>query len=281
MNIWITKNIRFGYKYTSDKNIRKQIITSTDWIINLIKSKGNKDDIFILSGGLFVNTNPSIVSINDAHNFLLKLKNICNVYLVNSSKDNRLYEGDYYSTLDIFNYVNIINDITTISNINIIPFNKTFTNGISLDVELGMFNGDKIPNLIQLEDNEDTPGIIVYNDDKQKHIFLENKISPKHETIIINDLLELKKLSEQKLNNHVHLVLDKSLMDNNKTEIDILLFKINPQSIKYTEEYLEDKEEDINIINSIDVDESIISHIGDNEEVLNQFNRVKLILDNK
>lgn len=281
MNIWITKNIRFGYKYTSDKNIRKQIIISTDWIINLIKSKGNKDDIFILSGGLFVNTNPSIVSINDAHNFLLKLKNICNVYLVNSSKDNRLYEGDYYSTLDIFNYVNIINDITTISNINIIPFNKTFTNGISLDVELGMFNGDKIPNLIQLEDNEDTPGIIVYNDDKQKHIFLENKISPKHETIIINDLLELKKLSEQKLNNHVHLVLDKSLMDNNKTEIDILLFKINPQSIKYTEEYLEDKEEDINIINSIDVDEAIISHIGDNQEVLNQFNRVKLILDNK
>ncbi|MFA5586967.1 MAG: hypothetical protein WDA02_10690 [Saccharofermentanales bacterium] len=280
MNIWITKNIKFGYKYTINKSSREEILESTNWLINLIKNKSNKDDIFILSGGLFSNTNPSIVAINDAHNFLLKLKNICNIYLVNSSKDNRLYEGDYYSTLDIFNYVNIIDDITTISNITIIPFNKTFTNGISLDVESGIFNTDKIPNLMQLEENDGDQGVIVYNDIKQKHIFLENKISPKHETIIINNIKELKELSDNIPNNHIHIVIDKTLIDNHKTQTDVLLFKINPVSIKYTDDKYDEIVDDVNI-NSIDVDDAIISHIGDNEELLTQFNRIKLILDNK
>jgi len=281
MNIWITKNIRFGHKYTLNKSSREEILLSTNWLTNLIKNKSNKDDIFILSGGLFSNTNPSIVAINDAHNFLLKLKCVCNVYLVNSSRDNRLFNGDYFSTLNIFNYVNIINDTKNISNITIIPFNKTYNNGISLDVESGMFNSDKIPNLMQLDENEDVPGIIVYNDDKEKHIFIENKTLPKHETIIINNITELKELSNNKPNNNIHIVIDKSLMINNKSQVDILLFKINPQSIKYIDDYLEEKNDEHIIINSIDVDESIISHIGDNEEILNQFNRIKLILDNK
>ena len=66
MNIWIVKNIRFGYKYTSDKNMRSQILDSTKWLIDIIKQKSKHDDYFILSGGLFYNTNPSIVAINDA-----------------------------------------------------------------------------------------------------------------------------------------------------------------------------------------------------------------------
>lgn len=280
MNIWITKNIRFGYKYTINKSSREEILESTNWLINLIKNKSNKDDIFILSGGLFSNTNPSIVAINDAHDFLLELKNICNVYLVNSSRDNRLFNGNYFSTLNIFNYVNIINDTTDISNITIIPFNKTHNNGISLDVELGMFNGDKIPNLMQLEENDGNQGVIVYNDIKQKHIFLENKKSPKHETITINNIKELKELSDNIPNNHIHIVIDKTLIDNHKTQTDILLFKINPFSIKYTDDKYDEIVDDVNI-NSIDVDDAIISNIGDNEELLTQFNRIKLILDNK
>lgn len=283
MNIWIIKNIRFGYRYTSDRNIRNQILNSTNWLIDNIKQKSKKSDVFILSGGLFYNTNPSIIAINDAHNFINEICKYINVYLVNTSKDTRLFDNIYYSTLDIFNNVNVVKDILKIDNITIVPFQKNFSDVLSIQSDLGIFNGDKIPNLMQIDENEDKPGLLIFNTDKNKHIFLENKTSPRHCKHIINtmdELVQLSKLDNSKVNNH--LIINKLLVDDYKTDIDILVHKINPISVKYTSETKNyDKSDIVDITNNLSIDDTIIQHIMDDDNLIKQFDRVRQIMNIK
>lgn len=281
MNIWITKNIRFGYKYTSDRNTRNQIISSTNWLIETIKQKGKQGDYFILSGGLFYNTNPSIIAINDAKHFINILQDYVTIVLVNTSKDTRLFDGIYYSTLDLFDNVRVIDDVTTIENINIVPILKSHTRTDNvLDSDMGTFNGDKIPNLIQIDESEDKSGVFIFNTDKNKYIFMENNISPKHIKYTINSIDELVNLSQSTVKVNSHLIIDSSLMEEHKTEVEILLFKINPNSVKYTNKI--DKQNDIiDITNNISIDDSIIEHIKDNEDLKKQFIRIRQILMNK
>lgn len=284
MNIWITKYIRFGYRYTSDKNIRSQIVESTNWLIETIKQKGKQGDYFILSGGLFYNTNPSIVAINDAKHFINILQEYATIVLVNTSKDIRLFDGVYYSTLDLFNNVMVIDDITTIGNINIVPLLKSHnrTDNV-LNSDMGTFSGDIIPNLIQLDETEPKSGLIVFNTDKNKYVFIENKISPKHNTLTINtieELINLSKLDNSKINNH--LTINKSLLSEYKTDVDILLFKINPTSVKYTSDLKEYNENNIiDITNNLSIDDTIIQHLKEDEELLKQFNRIREIINSK
>jgi len=283
MNIWIVKNIRFGCKYTSDKNIRNQILNSIKWLIDNIKQKSKESDIFILSGGLFYNTNPSIIAINDAFNFINELKKYINVYLVNTSKDTRLFDNVYYSTLDIFNNVNIVKDILKINDITIVPFQYNYNDNLCIQCELGKFNNEDIPNLMQIDENEDKPGILIYNTEKNKHIFLENKVSPKHYKHIINtidELINLSKNNNENINNH--LIINKILLNDYKTDIDILIHKINPTSIKYTNDTINyDKINIIDITTNLSIDDTIIEHIKDNDNLIKQFNRVKQIMTTK
>lgn len=284
MNIWIVKNIRFGYKYTSDKNMRSQILDSTKWLIDIIKQKSKHDDYFILSGGLFYNTNPSIVAINDAKNFINILQDYAKIVLVNTNRDIRLFDGVYYSTLDLFDNVMVIDDITTIENINIFPLLKT-TNKTDnvLNSDMSTFNNDNIPNLMQIDENEEKPGILVFNTDKNKHLFIENKISPKHNKHIINSIDELILLSKNdNININNHLIINKTLLNDYKTDIDILIHKINPISVKYTSDTINyDKTNIIDITNNLTIDDTIIEYIKNNDNLIKQFDRIRQIMTAK
>ena len=283
MNIWITKNIRFGYKYTSDRNVRNQILDSTSWLIGNIKQKRKESDVFILSGGLFYNTNPSIVAINDARNFINELKKHISVCLVNTSKDTRLFENVYYSTLDLFEGVDIIKNVTVINNVTVIPFQKTFVGENILQSDLGLFNGDKIPNLMQIDESEDKPGVFVFNTDRNKYIFMENQVSPKHKKYIINTIEELRTLSKSDIDKiNSHLIINKLLIDDYKTELDILVHKISPVSVKYTGETKDyDGSDIVDITNNLSIDDTIIEHIKYDEDLKKQFERIQQIMNTK
>ena len=91
MNIWLTKNIRFGYKYTINKTIRHQINSCLyTWLDDLLSKRAKNDDILVIYGGLFSNTSPSLVAIDDAHKFLKKVSGRIKVQLINTDRDSRI-----------------------------------------------------------------------------------------------------------------------------------------------------------------------------------------------
>jgi len=103
MNIWITKDTKFGYRYTTNKSIRKNILEYfNEYLYNLLLNKSSKDDKFIIVGGLFSNTNPSIIAISDAVKCITKLSNILTVVLIPNKNDIRTFDGESFSTLSVF-----------------------------------------------------------------------------------------------------------------------------------------------------------------------------------
>ena len=276
MKIWITKNIRFGYKYTVNKNIRKQINLCLDnWLDDLITKKSKPNDVLIINGGLFSNTSPSLVAIDDAHNFLKNVSSKIKVYLINTERDVRLFDNKEYSTLDIFSDINnliIVKDTIQINNITVIPHNKTYSGGNILNADLSEFKNTDIPNLMQLEKTEDNPGVLVYDINRDKHIIIPNNFSPKHVTFKINDLDDFSLIGENK-KDFVHLEVNNKIVDENKLKINIELHKVNAHSVKYID-VVEENEEKINIEENLDIIDVIYKFIGDDQNVKNHFERV-------
>lgn len=277
MKIWITKNIRFGYKYTVNKNIRKQINSClNEWLDDLITKKSKQDDVLIINGGLFTNTNPSLVAIDDAHNFLKKVSSKIKVYLVNTEHDIRIFDNKEYSTLDIFSDITnlvVIKDIYQLNNITIVPHNKTYSEGITLNASLNEFKDTLIPNIIQLEKNEDNPGVLVYDTDRNKHIIIPNNFSPKHITFKINNIEDFSLINENK-KNFIHLEVNNKIVEENKLKINIELHKLNPHSVKYIDVKEEEKIETLNVEENFNIIDVIYKFIGEDEDVKKHFEKV-------
>lgn len=288
MNIWVTKGLRFGYRYTTDRQMRKHIIESVEWLINVVKKRNKGNDILIISGGIFNNTNPSIIAINDAVRNISELSKYIKVILVNSSKDTKSFDKTDYTTLDLFSSldnVSIVKDITTVSNITIIPYMKMFTDDvITLDTESNLFNGKDIPNLMQVSEDDGKPGLIVYNTSHNKQMVMPNTHSPIHKTFIISNYDELKDFDGEKYEkDFIHLVLNEKLTEK-KLEVDIILHKIKPTSVKYVEQYNEEQNIDVTVKGtsiSLDIIKTIRNHIKDDSELTTQFERVLSITKNK
>lgn len=277
MKIWITKNIRFGYKYTVNKNIRKQINLCLDnWLDDLITKKSKPNDILIINGGLFSNTSPSLVAIDDAHNFLKRVSSKIKVYLINTNRDVRLFDNKEYSTLDIFSDIDnlvVIKDVFHLDNITIIPHNKTYSGDIVLNADLDEFKGSDIPNVMQLEKTEDNPGVLVYDTNRDKHIIIPNNFSPKHITFKINDLDDFSSIGDNK-KDFIHLEVNNKIVEENKLKINIELHKVNAHSVKYVDSKDEEKTEVLNVEENINIVDVIYKFIGDDQEVKSHFEKV-------
>lgn len=251
MNIWIVKNIHFGYKYTTNKEIRKIILDYfNNFLINTLNKKGTKDDIFVVSGGLFSNTNPSIIAISDAHNIINKISKIMNVKLISSYDDMRKFDGEDYTTLNLLNNIDNVDIISLKDEIKL-------CDGliISSDKDYATINGNriKIPDIIQFENNQNNKiGVLIYNTLNKKFIIFSNKYSPKHVTYEINNFEDFKKIKND--NNYKHLIIDDKLSNENKSLLNIEIFKIRPVSVKIKNKKIikNNKEvKDFNIVNTI------------------------------
>jgi len=268
MNLWIIKNIKFGYRYTTNKSIRKNISEYfDDYLLNILSTKGTDNDKLIIVGGLFSNTNPSIVAISDAHKYLIKLSSIINVVLISTPNDIRYFDGNNYSTLDLFN---------NIKNIEVKSYDKedaiTFGECV-IDIEnnkIRILNNEiDIPNAIQFEDNDEPGGIFINRMSDNKFTLLNNKFSPKHITHEINTFDDFKKI--KKGNNIIHLIINNDLDEENKALLNIEIFKLNPSSVKYKNEKSTPK---VKLIEDFDIKRKIYDTIGDDEELKTQFDRI-------
>jgi hypothetical protein len=284
MKIWLTKNLRFGYKYSSNKTMRSRINSClSDWLDDLLNKKSQNDDVVFIVGGLFSNTNPSLIAINDAKNFIKKITNKLNVYLVNTESDIRKFDNEYYSVNDIFSDINnlhIINKIEDLDYCTIIPTGYNLIDcepsDLYLDSNENKLGDIDIPNIMQLTEDENAPGIIVYDIKTKKHVFVKNNYSPKHIDIKLNNIDDIIKLKEQNKNNFLHLKIDNKLLEEKRIELDILFQKLNINSIKV----LDNNEENANFVKGdIDIKNVISDHIGEDEILKKQFERVLNVFD--
>ena len=274
MKYWILKDTKFGYRYTTNKSTRKIILDYfNDYLYNLILSKGNKSDKLLIVGGLFSNTNPSIIAITDAYNIILKFSKIINIILITSDKDIRLFDGKSYSTL---NLLKSIQNIEIMSSENIIHFNN-----FEIDVNNGLINMNndniKIPNSIQFEKDDNKAGIFI-NNENGKYIILPNNFSPKHRTIKINSFADFDNIEDS--SDFIHSEINNSLLEENKQLININIFKIKPISVKYIDIKNSDSVSHININNNFNIIDVINEEIKDNENTKKQFERILNIYNN-
>lgn len=274
MKYWIIKDTNFGYRYTTNKNTRRILLDYfDDYLYNLLLSKGSKSDKLIIVGGLFSNTNPSIVAITDAYNCISKLSNIINITLITTEKDIRLFDGKNYTTLSL---LKSIPNIETIHSDDIIDYNN-----FTINSETGFIDTKsqyiKIPNTIQFEKDNDSAGIFIINE-KGKYIIHPNNFSPKHETFIINKFSDFDCIEET--NNLIHLEIDGSLLEENKQLVNVNLFRIKPLSVKYVD--INNIKEDDNIIikSNFNIVDVINDSIKDNVKVKTQFDRILNIYKN-
>lgn len=257
MNIWFTKNIRFGFRYTINKTMRHQINSCLDnWLDDLLSKRAKEDDTLVIYGGLFSNTNPSLVAIDDAHKFLRRISDRIEVKLINTERDSRVFDDESFSTLDIFSDIHNVYVIKDIRGLDY-PF-------------------DLIPNIMQLDETEDKPGVLVYNPSSKKHVMMENTFSPKHVTFVIKDMEDFASIDKEKhKDNFVHIQIENNLVEEKKLEVNIALHSINACSIKYLDNKIEQKQEGIiDITDSLNIVDTIYTHIGEDEEVKKQFERV-------
>jgi len=268
MNLWIIKNIKFGYRYTTNKSIRKNISEYFDeYLLNILSNKGSSNDKLIIVGGLFSNTNPSIVAISDAHKYLTKISNLMKVILISTPNDIRYFDGNNYSTLDLFKNIENI-EVVTYKEDDFISYGDCVIDIENSQIKI-LENTINIPNAIQFDDDDEKSGIFINRMDDNKFTVLTNKYSPQHITYEINSFDDFKNIKKD--NNIIHLIVDSELAEENKSLLNIKIFKLNPTSIKYKNEKIITNNK---LIGNFDIKGQILDTIGDNEELINQFNRI-------
>lgn len=285
MRLWLNKDIFFGYQYTSNKKYRDLINNYFEYLSKLLLEKGSKDDCFIICGGLFSNTNPSIVAITDAITNIKKISSIMNVYIINSNRDNRKFDNDYYTTIDILHDLNnvfLIKDKTIIDGVYLIPTDIINTENKSIVGDDMMFildnNTINIPSAIQFTDTMNNIGLLVYDTVKQKQMVIKNNTLPKHVKHDINSFEELENINIDTID-HIHLLIDYTLKDENETKLNILLSKINPHSYNFKNKKIKERVGTVYNMGQISIIDIIKKEIND-DLVKEQFERV-LKINNK
>lgn len=267
MNTWIVKNIKFGYKYTTNKLIRINIKNYFDnYLLNILSKKGSNDDNFIIVGGMFSNVNPSAVAISDAVEYITKISQLMKVIILTTPSDIRQFDGEDFSILNIF---------SLIDNVYIKPFLDRIVTCDACDIDVinGTVKVDDditiIPNIIQFDDDNSITGVYINRNSDNKHTIISNKFSPKHVTYEIETFEDFEKI-EKDDNNIIHLIINDALNDS-KERLNLEIFRVNAISVKYKTDIVKN----VTIINEkFDIISKIYNTIGNDDNIKKHFNKI-------
>jgi hypothetical protein len=133
----------------------------------------------------------------------------------------------------------------------------------------------------QLDGTSEDKGFYVLDIPTLKYKFVKNNFSPKYNTITITDISQIDDLNEDFINNNkVSLIVDKTLIDDKKIKLDVLLSKYNFKSVRYINEV---QNVDFVDSSSMDMEELIREKIknSDNQELLSEFENIIRIYKEK
>lgn len=260
MKLFLLNNTKFGYKNNSKDWFDISIQFFEDIFIPFIQKNSKPDDIVIFTGNIF--NSSELISIN----ILLKIKELFD-------KINSICELKFISDepiLNIFNFTIIDKKELSINN-------KLFVAGTNDNSELNNIIHLGAP--YQFENTDQIKGFYVVDSISSNYKFIENKLSPRFKTIIINNIDEIDNLNEDFINkNNVNVIINRTLVDDKKIKLDVLLSKYNFKNITYINEKSDTFE--INN-NSLDIEELIKDNIKENSVLLNEFESIMKIYKEK
>ena len=297
MKIWLLNNTKL------DKN-KDNILYFNEIFIPLLKKYSKDGDIILHLGNIFHNSD--LIPTKLLNNTLMVVQKI--------AKIRPFYFLDGYDTelLKLFKTIKntiIVDKPLSLNNCKLIPkkFNiiehinledkivfinskidQTILEKYNIDFYCGFYDLRKEHNNIinigtpyQL-DKKSSSGIYIIDTDTRKKKYLENNKSLKYEVIRITDVSQIDTLDAEYIReNNISIEIDKSLIDEKKIKIDILLNNYDFKSISY----INDNKKDLEIVDSssLKMEELLLEKIknSDNTKLLSEFQKIMNIYKEK
>lgn len=305
MKYWILNNTKFGYKNNSKEWLKNMNNYFDDYFIPFISKHFKSGDKLIHLGNIFNSTESiNISTLLRIKDLFVKLSKILPIIIVDGYNEKN-------GITKLFKDENIItiNSVTELDSVKIIP-NKNPLEYITSDDSIVFINNridttllKKFTNTLifcgyhddrkedeniihvgapyQFDKTSFDKGFYILDSVNKKYKFIKNNYSPNYNTITITDISQIDDIDAGFVDkNHVSVVVDKSLVDDKKIKIDVLLSKFNFKSITYKNDV-----EKIDFIDSssMDMEELIREKIknSDNDELMTEFENIIKIYKEK
>ena len=277
MKLWIISNTKFGYKNNSKEWSKNMIDYFDNYFIPFISKHAKPGDKLIHLGNIFNSSdNVNISLLLTIEKLFVKLNKILPVVILDGYNEktgiSNLLKSD--NTTNFENVQLIPSSVKVLEHIKeqeIIFLNSRIDTEILKKFKNTLFfcgfhddrkeedNVIVVGSPYQFDGTSPDKGFYVLDTLSKKHKFVENNYSPNYNTITITDISQIDDIDENFVNkNRVSVVVDKSLIEDKKIKIDVLLSKFNFKSITYK--------------NDVDVIETVDSVSTDMEELI----RVKI-----
>ena len=298
MKIWIINNTKFGHKNNSKEWLQNMIDYFDNHFIPFIQKNAKPDDKLIHLGNIFSTSETiNITTLLKVKELFDKLSNIIPIIILDGYNEksgvSKLLKTDkienmwYPSRIDDIQFIPIHSKpLELISTQKIIFLNNRIDIDILKKYPSTLFicgyhdDRKENENIIhvgapyQFEKTLIDKGFYVIDTETLKYKFIKNNYSPNYNTITITDISQIDNIDSDFVNkNHVSIIIDKSLVDDKKLKIDMLLSKYNFESVSYLN--------DINKVelvdsSSMDMEELIREKIknSDNPELMSEFNNI-------
>ena len=243
MKYWIINNTKFGYKNNSKEWIKIQFDYFENFFIPFLKKYSKPNDKIIHLGNIF--NHSEVISTNilmKTFDLFQTLNSILPLIILPGINDK--------NNINLLFNTNIDNSIKHIQNINQYNNEKLVFINNRIDTDIlkkhnslivcGLHderNEDvniiKVGSLYKFDNNDDR-GFYIIDSETNKYKFVKNIYSPNHNTIKITNIKQIDEIDVEFVkNNNVDIIIDKSLIDDKKIKIDVLLSKYDFKSITY------------------------------------------------
>jgi len=302
MKLWIINNTKFGYKNNNKEWSKNMIDYFENFFIPFIQKNSKPGDRLIHLGNIF-NSSESVkiellLTIRD---LFVKLSQIIPITILNGYNEKTGISNLLENTNQIGE--TLINNFTNkIENVHLISSSEKILNQIS-DQPIILLNSridaellKKFPNTLffcgfhddrkedsnviyvgapyQFDNTSSDKGFYVLDTKTKKYKFINNNYSPNYNTITITDISQIDNIDEEYVNNNkVSVIIDKSLVEDKKIKIDILLSKYNFKSVTYLNDEEKIEEMDNNTINMEELIKEKIKN-SDNQDLMSEFENI-------
>jgi len=310
MKLWVINNTKLGYKNNSKEWLKNMFDYFDNQFIPFLKKNAKPGDKIIHLGNILNTTETvNISTLLTVRDLFIRMSQIAPVHLIDGySEKNGVSKIFINGTPPLF-FVHNINNVEELYGVKFIP-NKNPLEHITSNDKIVFTNNridtellKKFPDILflcgysddrkedanviqigapyQFDKTSSDKGFYVVEIETKKYKFVKNNYSPNYNTITITDISQIDDIDPDFVNkNFVNIVIDKSLIEDKKVKIDMLLSKYNFKSVSYTNDV-----ENIELVDnaSINIEEIIRDKIknSDNKELVSEFENILKIWKEK
>lgn len=300
MKLWVINNTKFGYKNNSKEWLKNMVDYFDNQFIPFLKKNTNTGDKIIHLGNILNTTETvNISTLLTVRDLFIRMSQIIPLHLVDGYNEKNEVSKLFVNGIQPIHNINNVEElygVRFIPNKNPLEYITSndkivFTNN-RIDTELlkkfpdilffcGYHDDRKedgniihVGSPYQLDKTNYDKGFYVVDVETKKYKFIKNNYSPQYNTITITDISQIDEIDPNFVNkNFVNVIIDKSLMEDKKVKIDMLLSKYNFKSITYTNDV---EKVEITDSTTLNIEEIIREKIknSDNQELMSEFENI-------